>query len=429
MNNAIGLRWGLQIKNFDAQGFTTRAWDQYVEPLTTNDTNPEDILVLAIKFQGINDFNAYMATAPTATGNWAQRIPPKVVATTSFGDASAGTSSSDTHGFDLQLDDVIVACVSLNSDTISISDNNGANAFTAISAKVDGTTCSHRCFYWVVDDISDTAFDWSYGSSAGRGSRVYAQLRGVNTADVLSGTVTTGAGGSVGAAGTVDGIGSLAMSFATDDNVSTAADNLQWDNNYYEYHETNDTVGQEAGFAVRAVESGAPPAHTVTGVGGAGCYSHFAINPATAFTPAFGLVFGSEGVPNIESGDASNAESFSVMPFDGTTMRSFGYNSWDNAATVTTSAYSLSGWRQVENAGVPGTDDTFVGTFSSFDANGFTMNFTAVSGTLDRWPVLLIGEAVVTVTDVANSGETPGSGTETWDDGSSGNVITGTGFV
>lgn len=33
------------------------------------------------------------------------------------------------------------------------------------------------------------------------------------------------------------------------------------------------------------------------------------------------------------------------------------------------------------------------------------------------------------ITDVANSGETPGSGTETWQDGSTGNVITGTGFM
>jgi hypothetical protein len=33
------------------------------------------------------------------------------------------------------------------------------------------------------------------------------------------------------------------------------------------------------------------------------------------------------------------------------------------------------------------------------------------------------------ITDVANSGETPGSGTETWDDGSTGNVITGTNFL
>lgn len=35
----------------------------------------------------------------------------------------------------------------------------------------------------------------------------------------------------------------------------------------------------------------------------------------------------------------------------------------------------------------------------------------------------------VVITDVANSGETPGSGTETWQDGSTGNVITGTGFM
>jgi hypothetical protein len=39
------------------------------------------------------------------------------------------------------------------------------------------------------------------------------------------------------------------------------------------------------------------------------------------------------------------------------------------------------------------------------------------------------GGSAVTITDVANSGETPGSGTETWPDGSTGNVITGTGFM
>ena len=391
MNNAIGLRWGLQIKNFDAQGFTTRAWNEYVEPLSTNDTNPEDILALAIKFPPDTNFAGYMATAPTAAGDWAQRIPPRVVDTVSFGDASVGTSSSDTHGFDLVEGDVIIACVSLNADSVTITDNNGINAFTPISARVDGTTCSHRCFYWVVDDTTDTAFDWTYGSSVGRGSRVYAQVRGVDPNDVISGTVTTGTGGSVGAAGAVDRFGALAMSFATDDVVSTAADDLQWNSDYYEYHETNDTVGQEAGFAVRAVESGAPPAHTVTGVGGAGVHSHFALNAAPGFAPQFGLIFGSEGVPDISSGDASNAESFSVMPFDRSAMRSFGYNSADNVATVTTSAYSLSGWRQVENNGVPGTDDTFVGTHQHFDTEGFTMNFTSVSGTRDRWPVFLLG--------------------------------------
>lgn len=41
----------------------------------------------------------------------------------------------------------------------------------------------------------------------------------------------------------------------------------------------------------------------------------------------------------------------------------------------------------------------------------------------------LAGPSSMSITDVANSGETPGSGSETWDDGSTGNVITGTGFV
>lgn len=46
----------------------------------------------------------------------------------------------------------------------------------------------------------------------------------------------------------------------------------------------------------------------------------------------------------------------------------------------------------------------------------------------------LVGAAItaaagVVITDVANSGETPGVGSETWDDGSTGNVISGSGFV
>jgi hypothetical protein len=54
------------------------------------------------------------------------------------------------------------------------------------------------------------------------------------------------------------------------------------------------------------------------------------------------------------------------------------------------------------------------------------------SGTPSITPIEAAGNALrttVTVTDVANSGETPGAGSETWNDGSSGNVITGTGFV
>ena len=43
--------------------------------------------------------------------------------------------------------------------------------------------------------------------------------------------------------------------------------------------------------------------------------------------------------------------------------------------------------------------------------------------------IAIAPSAGVTITDVANSGETPGSGSESWDDGDTGNVITGTGFV
>lgn len=47
---------------------------------------------------------------------------------------------------------------------------------------------------------------------------------------------------------------------------------------------------------------------------------------------------------------------------------------------------------------------------------------------------VLVGVAIdaagnVVITDVANSGETPGAGSETWNDGSTGNVISGLGFV
>jgi hypothetical protein len=54
------------------------------------------------------------------------------------------------------------------------------------------------------------------------------------------------------------------------------------------------------------------------------------------------------------------------------------------------------------------------------------------SGTPDAPLLTAAGTALrtsVKITDVANSGETPGLGSETWSDGSSGNVITGTGFL
>ena len=214
-NSNGGLSYGAQIKNFDASGFDILKWDEYVSPVTANN-DPADILVLAIKFNGITNFDVYMADAPTTTGDWAEADP--------------------------------------------------------------------------------------------------------------------------------------------------------------------------------------------------------------AFTPSFGLVFGTEGVVDTTSGDDTNAESFSVMPFDGTNMYSFGIGSGDNLATVTGAAYSLSGWRQVEDNCVPGTNDTFVGTFKSFDANGFTMNFSAVPGTVDKWPVFTLGEfsgVVITVVDTDNA----------WQDGDTGLVATGTGFV
>lgn len=40
----------------------------------------------------------------------------------------------------------------------------------------------------------------------------------------------------------------------------------------------------------------------------------------------------------------------------------------------------------------------------------------------------IVAASVIVLTDVANSGETPGLGTETWADGSTGNVITGSGW-
>ena len=47
----------------------------------------------------------------------------------------------------------------------------------------------------------------------------------------------------------------------------------------------------------------------------------------------------------------------------------------------------------------------------------------------DIGPDQYVASGGISITDVANSGETPGSGSESWEDGSSGNVITGSGFV
>jgi hypothetical protein len=58
-----------------------------------------------------------------------------------------------------------------------------------------------------------------------------------------------------------------------------------------------------------------------------------------------------------------------------------------------------------------------------------TLSWTGTNDMFTIMAALKPGGSAVTITDVANSGETPGSGTETWPDGSTGNVITGTGFM
>jgi hypothetical protein len=111
------------------------------------------------------------------------------------------------------------------------------------------------------------------------------------------------------------------------------------------------------------------------------------------FKPSFGLVLGSEGVNDMNSGESSQSESFSMIPFDGRSMHSIGYCSADNTATVFTSCFAMPGWHMVEDGGGIPADNTYVGTLASLDDYGFTINFsnTPGTGTRDFWNIFVIG--------------------------------------
>ena len=74
---------------------------------------------------------------------------------------------------------------------------------------------------------------------------------------------------------------------------------------------------------------------------------------------------------------------------------------------------------------------TLIDAGADLTASGYTTDWEGDArpdgSAWDIGPDQVAGD--ISITDVANSGETPGSGTESWDDGSTGNVITGSGFV
>lgn len=58
-----------------------------------------------------------------------------------------------------------------------------------------------------------------------------------------------------------------------------------------------------------------------------------------------------------------------------------------------------------------------------------TVSWTGTNDMFGMLAAIAPGGTGPVITDVANSGETPGAGSETWNDGSTGNVISGTGFT
>ncbi len=107
---------------------------------------------------------------------------------------------------------------------------------------------------------------------------------------------------------------------------------------------------------------------------------------APGFEPSFGLIFTSDTTAvNINQ----SGEGIGLYAFDATNDFHVVYGSDDAVGTSNSGSLNSDSFHDLD-----GTTNLHVGTFSSFDANGFTLNFTIVPSTARKWPILTIGDGV-----------------------------------
>ena len=128
---------------------------------------------------------------------------------------------------------------------------------------------------------------------------------------------------------------------------------------------------------------------TLDGPTATGSYS----TTAPGFEPDFCLMFLSD---NTTVNTVQNSESISISAFDAANEACLSYSSKDNVTfKVAKSEYNASAVADL----TAGNTDLHVGTFTSFDANGFTLNFpSTVAGTSRKWAALTIGPAIASET-------------------------------
>ena len=103
---------------------------------------------------------------------------------TSFG--SAGPAAI-THGLTINSGDVVVALIAANTDGNTITDNNGANAFTQTiqeNTPAAGQTMRYAIYYRVAGPSEPASYSWTLGSPANDWSIVLRVFSGVDTASV-----------------------------------------------------------------------------------------------------------------------------------------------------------------------------------------------------------------------------------------------------
>lgn len=134
------------------------------------------------------------------------------------GTASADGSStavSVTHGLSIAEGDVIVAGVHVNADP-TVSDNNGAYAFTADYNRANPISSKYYVYHRVAGASEPSSYAWTLNSSQ-RWSVVVRVYRGVDTASVWD--VAPGAGSSA-----VGGTNSVPTSPATAPTITIATE-------------------------------------------------------------------------------------------------------------------------------------------------------------------------------------------------------------
>ncbi len=108
---------------------------------------------------------------------------------------------------------------------------------------------------------------------------------------------------------------------------------------------------------------------------------------APGFLPDFALAFLSDAT-TVNTLQAH--EALSVAAFDGTNVLSLSTSNQDATnPPIAKTEFNSGSIDTLEDA----TTDSYIGTFSSFDATGFTLNFSTVPASARKWAVLTVGPA------------------------------------